>query len=54
MRGEQRGLEGLASQACAPVLGAAGDVPPLAVALSPSLCLEPTETRVDTVVINGV
>jgi hypothetical protein len=53
-RGEQGGHEGSASRACAPLLGAAGEVPPLAVVLSPSLSLELTETQVDVAAINGV
>jgi hypothetical protein len=54
MRGEQGGLDGWASRACALVLGAASEVPPLAVALSPSLSPELTKTRVDAAAINGV
>jgi hypothetical protein len=54
MRGDQGGLEGSAPWACAPALGAAGEVPPLAVALSPSMSLELTESRVDVTAVNGV
>jgi hypothetical protein len=54
MRGEQGDLEGSASWACAPVLGAASEVPPLAVALSPSLSLELIETQVDVAAVNEV
>jgi hypothetical protein len=53
MRGEQGGLEGSASRACAPVLGATGEVPPLAVELSPSQSPELAEARVDAEAING-
>jgi hypothetical protein len=51
-RGEQGGLEGLASRACVPVLGEAGEVPPVAVAMSLSPKL--TETQVDAMAVNGV
>jgi hypothetical protein len=44
----------LASRACALTLGATDEVPPLVVALSPSLSPKLTETHVDTAVINGV
>jgi hypothetical protein len=54
MQGDQGGLEGSAPRACASALGAAGEVPPLAVALSPSMSLELTESRVDVTAVNGV
>jgi hypothetical protein len=49
-----RSLKGLASQACGPALGEADMVPPLAVALYPSLSLELTETQVDAATVNAV
>jgi hypothetical protein len=51
MRGEQGGLKSLASRACVPVLGAADEAPPQAVALS--LSTELIETWVDAAAING-
>jgi hypothetical protein len=50
---EQGALKGLTSQACGPVLGVADEVPPLAVALFPSLSPKLTEAQVDAAAING-
>jgi hypothetical protein len=49
-----RVTRGSTSRACAPALGAAGEVPPLAVALSSSLSPELTETQVDAMAVNRV
>jgi hypothetical protein len=52
-RGEQGGLNCSAFRACGPALGAAEELPHLAVALFPSLSSELTETQVDVAAING-
>jgi hypothetical protein len=52
MRDEQEALSGLAAWVHGPTLGGAVEVPPQAVALSPSSSLKLTESRVDAAASN--